>query len=463
MKGATPGRADASLSLSLAQSLAATRVKRGAAWHPRLFLIFALSLPFGTAAAQTKTTIRHHRTVEQDSSLQLTQAETAIEKRDYATAEPLLQKVVLANPDNFQAWFDLGFVFHGLGKIDYSIAAYRKSVAANPNIFESNLNLGLTLAQAKSPDAEQFLRAATKLKPTAHVDEGQARAWLSLAHVIEATKPNEALEAYHQTATLQPADPEPHLSAGLLLEKQNRFEDAAQEYKHALALEPSSTDAMTGLANAYLRARQFPQAEEALRKLAAAHPNEGVIRNQLGRVLLAEGKKDDAIAELEAGLKLTPGDDAAQRDLADLYADSGKYDKAEAAYRLVLQKKPGDPDLHEALGKTLMKLHKFPQAQQEFITTVRLKPDFGAAYGDLAVAANENKNYDLAIKAADARAKLLPEIPISYFLRATAYDHLRDRNNAVLNYHKFLEVANGQFPDQEWQARQRLKAIEPKR
>jgi tetratricopeptide (TPR) repeat protein len=94
---------------------------------------------------------------------------------------------------------------------------------------------------------------------------------------------------------------------------------------------------------------------------------------------------------------------------------------------------------------------------------VRLKPEFGAAYGDLAVAANENKNYDLAIKAADARAKFLPEIPISYFLRATAYDHLRDRKQAVLNYHKFLEVANGQFPDQEWQARQRLKAIEPKR
>jgi len=94
---------------------------------------------------------------------------------------------------------------------------------------------------------------------------------------------------------------------------------------------------------------------------------------------------------------------------------------------------------------------------------VKLKPDFGAAYGDLAAAAVENKNYDLAIKAADARAKFLPEIPVSYFLRASAYDHLRNYKMAAQNYHRFLEVANGEYPDQEWQARHRLIAIEPKK
>lgn len=412
----------------------------------------------GITAVQTKTTVTHHRSVEHVSSLQ--QAETAIEKRDYATAEILLQKVVVETPGDYQAWFDLGFVFHALGKVDESIVAYRKSVAVNPNVFESNLNLGLTLAQVKKPEAEQFLRAATRLEPTAHAEEGQARAWLSLAHVVEITNPGEALEAYRQAAILRPTDPEPHLSAGLLLEKQGHFEDAEKEYQLALNLDASSTDAMTGLANAYMRGHQFPQAEEVLRKLIVARPNDGAIHNELGRVLAAEGKKDNAIAELEVGLKLAPGDITAQRDLGDLYADAGKFEKTEAIYRSLLERTPDDPELHDTIGKALLKQRKFPEAQQEFMAAVRLKPDFGAAYGDLAVAANENKNYELAIKAADARAKFLPEIPVSYFLRATAYDHLRDRKEAVLNYHKFLEVANGQFPDQEWQARQRLKAIE---
>ena len=139
-------------------------------------------------------------------------------------------------------------------------------------MFESNLNLGLQLAKAGSPDAEQFLRAATQLKPTSHVAEGQARAWLSLAHVLEATKPDEAIAAYRQAARLQPKDPEPHLAAGLLLEKEEKFADAEQEYKQALALEPS-TDAVTGLANIYMRGRRFPEAEAELRKLVTARPD----------------------------------------------------------------------------------------------------------------------------------------------------------------------------------------------
>ncbi|MGH9512727.1 MAG: tetratricopeptide repeat protein [Terriglobales bacterium] len=427
------------------------------------FLFFTLDLLLASAIGQTKTTITHHRVVEADSSAQLVHAESAIEKRDYVTAEPLLRKVVEANPNSYQAWFDLGFVCHALGKTDESIAAYRKSVAANPNVFEANLNLGLTLAQSRNPEAEQFLRAATKLTPTAQPEAGLARAWLSLAHVIEGDKPSEALDDYREAATLQPADPEPHLSAGLLLEKQNRLQDAIQEYKQALALDPSSTDAVTGLANAYMRERQYPQAEEMLRKLVVARPNDSHARIQLGRVLAAEGKNDEAATELQAGLSPAPSDAEAQRELARLYFDSAKYDKAEGLYRSLLEKAPEDPDLHDSLGKALLKLHKFPDAQQQFMAAVRLKPDFGAAYGDLAVAANENKNYELAIKAADARAKFLPEIPISYFLRATAYDHLRDRKDAVLNYHRFLDAAKGQFPDQEWQARQRLKAIEPQR
>ena len=111
----------------------------------------------------------------------------------------------------------------------------------------------------------------------------------------------------------------------------------------------------------------------------------------------------------------------------------------------------------------LLRQKKFPEAQQEFLTAVKLKPDFGAAYGDLAFAAGENKDYPLTIKALDARAKFLPEIPITYFLRASAYDHLKDVKRASANYHLFLETANGKYPDQEWQAKHRLIAIEPKK
>ena len=417
---------------------------------------------------------RHHTTVEEEEgpAPELTKAEALIQKQDFASAEPLLQKLVQGDPGNYVGWFDLAFVENELGKQADSIAAYRKSVAAKPDVFESNLNLGLQLAKAGQPDAEQFLRTATQLKPTSHVAEGKERAWLSLGHVLEAksadmslrpTPIDEALAAYKEAEAMQPKDAEPHLAAGLLLEKQSRFSDAEQEYKHALALDPNSMDAVTGLANIYMRGRRFPEAKSELRKLVAAHPEQAAAHVQLGRVLAAEGKNEDAIAELEAGAKSDPGNVALQRDLADLYVSSGKNEQAQAAYKQLLAEHPNDAELHDSLGQSLLRQKKFAEAQQEFMTAVKLKPDFGSAYGDLAFAAGENKDYVLAVKALDARSKLLPEIPITYFLRASAYDHLKDVKKAAVNYHLFLQAANGKYPEQEWQAKHRLIALEPKK
>ena len=47
-------------------------------------------------------------------------------------------------------------------------------------------------------------------------------------------------------------------------------------------------------------------------------------------------------------------------------------------------------------------------------------------------------------------------------LRATTFDHLKAIPQAVEYYQKFLAADGGKFPDQEWQARHRLIAIDPK-
>src|SRR5271156_3804410 len=165
-------------------------------------LVVMVCLSGNISAQSTGQTVRHHKVAEQDSSFppELVQAESEIKKHDYATAEPLLKKVVSADPNNFQAWFDLGFVYNAQGNAPDSIAAYRKSVAAKPDVFESNLNLGLMLARTNNPEAEQFLRAATTLKPADHIEEGQARAWLALGHLLENKKPEDALQAYRKAS-----------------------------------------------------------------------------------------------------------------------------------------------------------------------------------------------------------------------------------------------------------------------
>ncbi len=319
------------------------------------------------------------------------------------------------------------------------------------------------LARSNSPEAESFLRAAAKLKPTDHVEEGQARAWLSLGHLLENAQPDEALDAYRKAVALTPRDPEPHLSAGLLCERRKDFTGAESEYKHVRVLDPRSNEAVIGLTNIYMRSGRIAEAEPLLRELAKDRPDDAGLHLQLGRVLAAQGKKDEAVVEIQAALELTPNDSEAQRDLADLQTQSGSLAEAEKTYRNLVKFRPDDAEVHHSLGEILLKQHNYAEAEQEFLATVKLKPDFGEAYGSLAIAADENKDYPLAIKALDVRDKLLPPTTVGIFLRATAYDHLHDFKQASVYYHLFLDAAKGQYPDQEWQARHRLIAIEPKK
>jgi Flp pilus assembly protein TadD len=424
-------------------------------------LLIALT---AAALAQTHTTIRHYKERIDDTPPEIAQAEDAIQKNDFTGAETLLKKAIDKDPKNYQAWFDLGFVLNRLGRVEDSIHAYRQSVAAKPEVFETNLNLGLMLVRFNSPEAERYLRAATGLKPTDHVEEGQARAWLALAHLLENTKPEDALAAYRKASELTPKDPEPHLSAGLLQERQKEFSAAEAEYKQVLAVDPHSTEATIALTNLYMKSGRLGEAEPLLRRLATDRPDDAGIHLQLGRVLAAQSKKDDAITEIQTALKLAPADSDAQREIADLYSSAGKNDLAENTYRALVTTQPKDPELHRGLGQALLRQKKFPEAQQEFLTALRLKRDSPDVYVDLAFAASENKNYELTIRALNGRTLLNADLPaICFFLRASAYDHLRDYKLAAVDYHHFLEVAKGKYPDQEWQATHRLIAIEPKK
>jgi len=113
-----------------------------------LLIIFFLLT--ACALAQTHSTVRHYKERIDDTPPEIAQAEDAIQKNDFAAAETLLKKAIDKDPRNYQAWFDLGFVLNRLGRVDDSIHAYRQSVAAKPDVFESNLNLGLMLAATKT-------------------------------------------------------------------------------------------------------------------------------------------------------------------------------------------------------------------------------------------------------------------------------------------------------------------------
>ena len=425
----------------------------------------AALVPLSTLAQQTGTTVRHHRVEEPTDdpvAAQLDQAEAAMQKQNYDAAEVILMKAVADNPQSYRAWFDLGFVYSATKRPSDAINAYRKSVAVNPEIFESTLNLGILLArQGQTEDAVKYLKAATQLKPTANAEQGQARAWLSLGLVRQDSDPQAALDDFAKAASLTPFDPEPHLSAGLLLEKQNKLNEAAHEYQIAATVDEKSTEGLAGLANVYAKQKKYADAEAQLRKILAVNPDNQNARAQLAQVLSVQGKDAEAATLATAATNPNNNDPHAALDTGTAYVKAGKYPEAEERFRLAVAGLPDDPEAHYALGSVLMEEKQYPEAQLELLTAIKLKPDLAGAYGNLAYVAMQNKDYQLTIRALDARAKYVEENPASYFLRATAYDNLKVTAKAVENYRQFLATDAGKMPNQEWQARHRLIAIDP--
>src|SRR5579859_2603870 len=413
-----------------------------------------------SVTAQPKSAPRPHQpTAEERAADDLKDAEDLLQKKQYQQAEEKLLAITARQTENSQAWFDLGFAQSHLGKTPDAVAAYKKATELSPKWFEAQQNLGLALAKSGDfPAAAAALKNAVTLKPNSEGQTALRDAWISLARVTEDSQPQEAMSDYQKAIELDPHSSEAVLGAAQLAERSGNLSIAEQQYLKLIEL--GHNDAIEALVMVYVTQKKYGEAEAWLRKYMAAYPENGLARIQLANLLAAEGKSQEAITTLEPVYREAPNAKLA-RLLCALYIEAKQYDSAAQVLQSLVAQNPNDAQLHFDYGSALAHLHKYPEAQAELLKAVQLKPDLVDAYFDLAYAAQQNKNYELTIRVLDARAKLQPDTPASYFLRAEAYDSLRMYKPAAENYKQFLRIAGGKFPDQEFQARHRLKAIEP--
>ena len=406
----------------------------------------------------------------------LDEAEKMLQKGQYAGAEENLQALVKTRPKNPQVWFDLGFARSHLGMTAEAAEAYQKAVDLAPDWFEANLNLGVALARSgKRPEAISALKHAvelrpseptpgspgTPIKPSGNGQQAIAKAWLTLAETMEdeGSDPRGAAAAYDKASELGlSADVSIAVRAGALLEKAG--DPAGAEAHYRKAAENGDSAGMAKLIDLLRSQKRDADAETWLRKYVAQNPQDARASVQLARLLIAEGKKDEASAILKPMTGSAAGWQANQ-ELGELYLDNKEYAEATPLLQQAVAANPRDAQLHYDLGVALLHQLKYAEAEAELLKAVQLKSDLTDAYSLLADAAFQNKHYELCLRALDFRARSLPETPATYFLRATAYDSLHMYKPAVANYKQFLAVAGGKFPDQEFQARHRIKAIEP--
>jgi predicted Zn-dependent protease len=457
------------------------------------FFVLLLASIFASGAAFGQTSARKleppasgsapYAAMAQPVSDEVAEAEAAIVSSDWKTAEARLAPWLAAHPADARALFDAGYVAVMQNRPEEAARLYRRAVEANPKSFEAHVELGLLLArQGKLAEARPELAAATTLDPGATGADAQAKAWRALAQIDRATDPALASEDLLEALKLSPETLDDTLLAASLAEQTGQYEAAEAAYRRVLAENANSTAnpaanpaansaansaaanaaANAGLAHLLILRKQYPEAEALLRKALDQSPGDAALTVQLATVL-ADQNKAEALPLMQKLHEAHPQDAAITRILAEVLAEAGEAAASDQLYVRLLTASPDDPALLVAHGENLIRQLKFAEAFAAFDKATRLDPANGNGWSGLAFAASKTNQPSVTLHALAMRAKSLPEVPSTYFLRARAYDTLHQKTAAAACYHQFLAASAGKFPNQEWQARQRLLVLEDKK
>jgi len=417
-------------------------------------LVLLLAFPIASFAqtAQEKPAV---------NSPELDKAEAAMAKSDWKSAQPALDAWLAAHPTDARALFDSGYIADAQARNDEAIALYRRALEADANNFGAEVSLGLLLARTGKPEeARPELLNATKLDPGILGAESKARAWRALAQIDRATTDfAQASGDLLQALKLSPETPEDTLLAASLADAAGDAALAEKSYRRVLNEKPDSVEATTGLAHILIQQKKYPEAEALLRPAHEKDPSNPALTAQLAAVLVAQDNAD-ALPLLQGFHQKRPQDTAITRMLAKVLADAGEYADSDQLYVALLTLTPKDPDLLAGHGQNLLRLLRYPDALKAFQESTDLDETNGEAWNGLAFAAFKTHQPEVTLHALTVRSKYLPENATIDFLWATAYDTLHDKKSAAAYYHRFLESSGGKFPDQEWQARQRLALME---
>jgi tetratricopeptide (TPR) repeat protein len=189
----------------------------------------------------------------------------------------------------------------------------------------------------------------------------------------------------------------------------------------------------------------------------------------LAALYLRQDKTPEATALLEKLHAANPSDPGITRLYARLLSQVGQYDRSEPLLASLVTASPGDLSVVDDHADALIHLKRFAEAEHLLAGPVFARSkqsttgepgELASAASHLAFAASQNNDPEVTLHALEIRRTLQAQSASSLFLEATAHDKLHHVKQAQSSYRQFLTVANGQFPDEEWEARHRLITLE---
>jgi tetratricopeptide (TPR) repeat protein len=375
----------------------------------------------------------------------------ALEAEKYDQAAGLFNKAIAAEPKDYAAHFHLALADSMLKRDPEAVAEYQKVLELKPGLYEAQLNLGILLLRDKqSAAAAPYLQQTVEQKPK----ELRPRLYWAEA-LLESGDAAKAEEQYRAALDLNAQSAAAELGLAHTLVREDHLGDAAPHFRAAAQLDPNYRDALLELASLYEKNHQTADAVAIYQQF----PENAGAQEHLGQLMLENKQSADAIAPLEAAMQKDPT--AANRAaLATAYLFNKQFDKALPLLDQSVAADPGNYDLHMMYGRGLRDSKKYDPAAQQFFQAAKLKPDSREAWNELSGMLYMLEKYPESLGALDKAHQLGDDTPANYYFHAITYDKLRALKPALEYYREFLARSKGQFPDEEWKARQRAKLLE---
>ena len=423
------------------------------------------AIPRLEAALKTDPTNKTNQTELAADYLQINRPDLAL---------PLTQKLLQSGTKTAQVYYFDGLAQNALGHQKESLADLEQAAnlePTNPGVLGTLTDIYLRLNRPQ--DAERVAKRAVTF------NKDDKNAYLAYGQVLATEgKFDEARQQLEAALKIDPKDVRPLLLEAQTYTQQNAIALAAQLYDRAIAIDPTSTDALIGKARiaaaqhnvkdaiasfealyklqtdpndkvavidqealVYATEKMDGDAETAFKRAISEFPNVLSAHTAYGEYL--QSKKDNAGAEREYIAGAGPNRDQidAIAKLGQLYASQNQISKSIDQFKRVSELAPNDPRSHLLLGATYSANKQFDKAVGEFKASYALQHTPDALMG-LGQADLQTRNYTECVQVYDALDKGAPDLskqnPSILYGLGQCYQGAKQPDKAKATYQRLL-------------------------
>jgi tetratricopeptide (TPR) repeat protein len=207
----------------------------------------------------------------------------------------------------------------------------------------------------------------------------------------------EAIQEYRTAIALDPKFAQAHNNLGLAMYDKGEREEAIQEYRTAIRLDPKDAKAHVNLGNALYVKGDLEEAIQEFRTAIRLDPKDAKAHSNLGSALAAKGEREEAIQEFRTTIALDPKFAQAHNNLGLAMYDKGEREEAIQEYRTAIRLDPKNAQAHYNLGNALAAKGDLDGAIACYRKALDLNPKYAEAHCNLGHILRRQGHFDKAM------------------------------------------------------------------